>query len=104
MKWDLALPITNVDRTFTAASDEALDLLNQFLLFDPCKRISARDALNHPYLTKPPLPCSPSQFLEKVKTGRLLLDSVYSTNQQDKDSPLAKRRRYSDLGKRRLEF
>ncbi|EME28234.1 Cyclin-dependent kinase 7 [Galdieria sulphuraria] len=93
-------------QTFTAASDEALDLLNQFLLFDPWKRISAQDALNHPYFKKPPLPCSPNQFLEKVKSGRLFLDSDsrYSLNQVETDDPLSKRRRYSDLGKRRLEF
>jgi len=95
-------------KTFTAASDEALDLLHRFLLFDPCQRISAADALNHPYFKKSPLPCSPSQFLDKVKSGRLLsLDNEppIVANDDDENDRAGKRRRYSsDLGKRRLEF
>ncbi|KAJ3303560.1 Mitogen-activated protein kinase [Kappamyces sp. JEL0829] len=35
---------------FPNASPEALDLLDQFLQFDPARRISAEDALRHPWL------------------------------------------------------
>jgi len=34
----------------------AMDLLQQMLLYDPQQRISATDALNHPYFQEPPLP------------------------------------------------
>jgi hypothetical protein len=35
---------------FPAASDEALDLLERFLEFDSEKRISAQEALAHPFM------------------------------------------------------
>jgi len=33
------------------ASFEEIDLITQLLLFDPAKRLTAKDALNHPYFT-----------------------------------------------------
>lgn len=35
---------------FPAANPLAIDLLQQMLTFDPAKRISCEQALNHPYL------------------------------------------------------
>ncbi len=37
---------------FPGASPQALDLLGRMLLFDPNKRISVSEALNHPYLAE----------------------------------------------------
>jgi mitogen-activated protein kinase 1/3 len=37
-------------KIFPRASDLALDLLERMLTFDPLKRISAQEALEHPYL------------------------------------------------------
>lgn len=39
-------PFRNV---LTAASSDAIDLLEKLLVYDPSKRISAKDALNHPF-------------------------------------------------------
>ncbi len=37
------------NKLFPSASEDALDLLNLMLQFDPDKRISAHDAIKHPY-------------------------------------------------------
>lgn len=47
---------------FSAASDDAIDLLSKFLKFDPSQRISASEALQHKYFTSEPLP-TPKQNL-----------------------------------------
>ncbi|KAH9626336.1 hypothetical protein KSS87_000568 [Heliosperma pusillum] len=38
---------------------DALDLLDKMLTLDPCKRISAKDALDADYFRREPLPCDP---------------------------------------------
>ncbi|KAK9678605.1 hypothetical protein RND81_11G222400 [Saponaria officinalis] len=38
---------------------DALDLLDRMLTLDPCKRISAKDALGADYFRREPLPCDP---------------------------------------------
>lgn len=43
-------------------SELALDLLNRFLLYDPAKRITATEALLHPWFKELPLPKHPSLF------------------------------------------
>lgn len=40
-------------------SEAGVDLLNQMLTYDPEKRISARAALEHPWLSEAPLPQRP---------------------------------------------
>lgn len=105
---------------FSAASEDALDLLNQFLQFDPAKRISASDALRHPYFTKAPLPCSPQDLLQKILQSRTLTESdvlpqnakQYSTPANQMKTPMSVCRngetptssggRFN--GKRKLEF
>jgi serine/threonine protein kinase len=32
------------------------------LIWDPKKRLTAKDALSHPYFTSEPLPCKPSEI------------------------------------------
>lgn len=41
---------------FNAASNDALDLLERMLTFDPNRRINPREALAHPYFTNSPYP------------------------------------------------
>jgi len=45
---------------FTAAGDDALDLLGKLLRYNPSERISASEALQHPYFSNNPTPTSPS--------------------------------------------
>jgi cyclin-dependent kinase 7 len=43
---------TPFKQLFSAASDEAIDLLSKMLKFNPFERISASEALQHDYFTK----------------------------------------------------
>lgn len=52
-------PATPFRQLFTAASDDALDLLSRLLVFDPRRRITAEQALRHRYFTSDPLPVPP---------------------------------------------
>ena len=47
---------------FTAASADALNLLSRCLIYEPRKRISAREALEHPYFYALPYPTLPSKL------------------------------------------
>jgi len=42
----------NFADVFERASPDAIDLLEKFLIFDPAKRITVDEALNHPFLEK----------------------------------------------------
>eukprot|EP00826_Nyctotherus_ovalis_P021681 TRINITY_DN17041_c0_g1_i1.p1 TRINITY_DN17041_c0_g1~~TRINITY_DN17041_c0_g1_i1.p1 ORF type:complete len:170 (+),score=5.64 TRINITY_DN17041_c0_g1_i1:106-615(+) len=42
--------------------EAALDLLQKFLVLDPSGRVTAKDALNHPYFNTEPLPCRPEEL------------------------------------------
>lgn len=39
-----------------------LGLLTKFLTYDPAQRITAEEALQHPYFNEPPLPIDPAMF------------------------------------------
>ncbi|GAA6023980.1 hypothetical protein JCM10207_006841 [Rhodosporidiobolus poonsookiae] len=53
-------PRTDLRLLFSAASPDAIDLLEGLLAYDPRKRITARAALSHPYFSALPPPTAPS--------------------------------------------
>uniref|UniRef100_A0A7S3KTR7 Cyclin-dependent kinase 2 homolog n=1 Tax=Euplotes crassus TaxID=5936 RepID=A0A7S3KTR7_EUPCR len=61
-KYKLREHFSNTVNSSSKADDYALDLIAKMLLYDPNKRISAADALNHPYFHSEPLPCLPSNL------------------------------------------
>ena len=59
-------PIT-IKKKFEDFSEECKDLLEKMLVLDPNKRISANEALKHPYFTTEPLPSGKEKIAEIVK-------------------------------------
>ncbi|KIL00759.1 hypothetical protein PAXRUDRAFT_7974 [Paxillus rubicundulus Ve08.2h10] len=55
-------PRTPLRDLFTAASGDTLNLLSKTLTYEPRKRISAKEALHHPYFTSLPYPTHPSKL------------------------------------------
>ncbi|KAI9555976.1 cell division cycle-2 like protein [Daphnia sinensis] len=56
-------PVSNLRRRFSSRLSElGVDLMQKFLTYDPAKRISAEEALNHTYLQEPPFPIHPSML------------------------------------------
>lgn len=60
---------------FLAASPEGLDLMNKMLHLNPQKRVSAQEALKHPYfVSEEPAPCDAEALLEKIRSGSTVKD------------------------------
>merc|ERR1712146_124792 len=70
-------------KTFPNASKEALDLLEKMLHFNPEKRISVEDALNHPYMSK-------SRIKEYEKESETKLDMAFEGIHLTKENLQAK--------------
>jgi cyclin-dependent kinase 7 len=59
-------PPTPFKQLFSAATDDALDLLSSFVKYNPALRISASDALKHPYFSNNPEPSAPEDLPKSV--------------------------------------
>ncbi|KAK7056289.1 hypothetical protein VNI00_002842 [Paramarasmius palmivorus] len=55
-------PKTPLRDLFTAASADAINLLSKCLIYEPRKRITCKEALNHPYFFAMPYPTHPSKL------------------------------------------
>lgn len=99
----------NWSKLYPKAAEDALDLLDKMLRFNPSKRISVEDALTHPYLATLHHPddeplCErifdfqdnvPDDKLEKVELQEQILEEVLELRPQDRmrfESILRRRR------------
>ncbi|GAA5990243.1 hypothetical protein JCM11641_001796 [Rhodosporidiobolus odoratus] len=55
-------PRSDLKMLFSAASPEAVDLLEKLLMYDPRRRITAKASLEHPYFHSMPRPTIPSKL------------------------------------------
>lgn len=76
-----APPFSTLRQTFRYTTAHGLDLLTQLLAYDPAKRISADDALKHPYFTESPFPKHSDLFssFPSVASGDALPKSIYAS-------------------------
>ena len=74
---------TPLKRIFTAAPNSALDLLSQMLHFDPNKRITAKQALEHVYFSEMPHPTVPDK-LPRISTADAQMAEIMKVEDQQK--------------------
>ena len=60
-------PITSIQKKFANFSDECRDLLEKMIVLNPNNRITAEEALNHPYFKMDPLPSKKERIEEIIK-------------------------------------
>ena len=60
-------PITSIQKKFANFSDECRDLLEKMIVLNPNNRITAEEALNHPYFKIEPLPSKRERIEEIIK-------------------------------------
>ncbi len=73
--WDMLKPkkryqptlVTYFKQHCPKASEQALSLLNGLLDFNPERRLSANEALNHPFFTERPEPCNKKELMKEIK-------------------------------------
>ncbi|RKP39931.1 kinase-like domain-containing protein [Dimargaris cristalligena] len=55
-------PRTPLTTLFTATTPDSIDLMEKMLVYNPIKRITALEALNHPYFQNLPRPTAPKKL------------------------------------------
>ena len=69
-------PQTSIQKKFANFSEESRDLLEKLLVLNPNKRITAQEALNHPYFNIDPLPSKKERIAEIVKNYKILFNDL----------------------------
>ncbi len=69
IKWPQQ-PYNYTKKHFPSLSDAGVDLLNRLLMYDPDKRITAKQALRHPFFSQHPYPCTPADLARAVGDRR----------------------------------
>jgi len=80
-------PTPPLKQLFSAASDDALDLLSKFLKFDPNMRISASEALKHGYFSNAPAP-TPQHSLQLPNIVKQIEVATYEQQENTKKRKL----------------
>lgn len=95
----------SLKQLFSAAKDDAIDLLSSLLRFNPNSRLTATSALSHPFFSNSPSPTPPSQ-LPRPKAAENVNHSnhdgnnkraFHNVNDQAGDERSAKRRLNGEL-------
>ena len=60
-------PDSSIQKKFSNFSEECQDLLSKMLVLNPNNRITAEEALNHPYFKIDPLPSKKERIAEIIK-------------------------------------
>ncbi|KAJ1913668.1 TFIIH complex serine/threonine-protein kinase subunit kin28 [Mycoemilia scoparia] len=68
IKFEKTYPKNDFRALFTGSSQDALSLLESMLVYDPRKRITAKQALAHAYFQNSPLPSLPEKLPKPSKT------------------------------------
>lgn len=63
-------PYNFIKNHFPSLSAAGVDLLNRLLMYDPSKRISARQALRHEFFKEHPYPCTSADLARAVAAQR----------------------------------
>ncbi|XP_022106467.1 cyclin-dependent kinase 10-like isoform X2 [Acanthaster planci] len=81
-------PYNNLKQKFPWLSQAGLHLLNILFMYDPSKRASAQDCLDHSYFKEQPLPCDP----------KLMPTFPHHRNKRTKSSDVPAAHRHSHQG------
>eukprot|EP00298_Acanthocystis_sp_HF-20_P010489 c18882_g2_i2.p1 GENE.c18882_g2_i2~~c18882_g2_i2.p1 ORF type:complete len:367 (+),score=151.56 c18882_g2_i2:2-1102(+) len=92
-------PYSNLKAILPNLGDHGFDLLQRLLVYDPTKRLRAKDALSHPYFTTNPLPKAqhlmptfPPFNLTPVKSERSDRNSPSQQRESSSSQPIKKLR------------
>ncbi|XP_050552541.1 cyclin-dependent kinase 11B-like [Spodoptera frugiperda] len=66
-------------------SEDGLSLLQEFILLDQVRRVTADAALNHPYFEEEPVAMEPAMFLPSLWAEYVEQNSSFETGDNEKD-------------------